>query len=49
MSGGDSGCEIVGDDGRISDAQGDAFCWNRKCEQVVLGVWSPHVFGKCDL
>jgi hypothetical protein len=49
MGGGDSGYVIVGDDGGIGDAQGDAFCWNRECKQVVFGVWSSHVYRQSSL
>jgi hypothetical protein len=49
VGGSDNGYEGVGDDGGISDAQGDAFCWNRKCKEVGFGEWGSHVGGLCDL
>jgi hypothetical protein len=49
MGGGDSGYEVVGGDGGIGDALGDAFCWNRECKQVGFGDWGSHVYGQCDL
>jgi hypothetical protein len=47
MGGGDGGSKVIGDKGGISDAYGDAFCWNRNWKQIGFGAGSFHVFGQC--
>jgi hypothetical protein len=48
MGGGDRCFEIVGNCYGVVDAEGDSFCWNRKCKQVGFGT-SLVVFIKAGL
>ena len=49
MGGVNSGFEVVGDNGGISDAESDAFCWNRECKQISFGGGDFHEIGQCGL